>query len=43
MSVVAADASAHGLKLTTKRKTLLKTSLASRDETAEPVIRASPT
>ena len=28
------------MKLTTKRKTLLKTSLASRDETAEPVIKA---
>ena len=40
MSAVAADASAHGVKLTAKRKTLLKTSLASRDETAEPVIKA---
>ena len=40
MSAVAADAGAHGVKLTTKRKTLLKTSLASRDETAEPVIKA---
>ena len=35
-----ADGSAHGVKLTAKRKTLLKTSLASRDETAEPVIKA---
>ena len=40
MSAVAADASAHGVKLTAKRKTLLKASLASRDETAEPVIKA---
>ena len=40
MSTVAADASTHGVKLTAKRKTLLKTSLASRDETAEPVIKA---
>ena len=39
MSSVAADATAHGVKLTAKRKTLLKTSLASRDETAEPVIK----
>ena len=40
MSTVAADASMHGVKLTAKRKTLLKTSLACRDETAEPVLRA---
>ena len=39
MSAVAADAAAHGVKLTAKRKTLLKTSLARRDETAEPVIK----
>ena len=39
MSAVTADADAHGVKLTAKRKTLLKTSLASRDETAEPVIK----
>ena len=39
MSAVAADAGAHGVRLTAKRKTLLKTSLASRDETAEPVIK----
>ena len=39
MSVIAADAGAHGVKLTAKRKTLLKTSLASRDETAAPVIK----
>ena len=40
MSAVATDAIAHGVKLTAKRKTLLKTSLASRDKTAEPVIKA---
>ncbi len=40
MSAVVADADAHGVKLTAKRKTLLKTSLASRNETAEPVIKA---
>ncbi len=40
MELVVADASAHGIKLTAKRKTLLKTFLASRDETAEPVIKA---
>ena len=40
MSAVAADARAHGVKLTTKRKTLLRTSVASRDETAEPVKKA---
>ena len=40
MLATAADATAHGAKLTTKRKTLLKTSLACRDETAEPVIKA---
>ena len=40
MSAVTADASTHRVKLTAKRKTLLKTSLASRDETAEPVLRA---
>ena len=39
MSAVTADADAHGVKLTAKRKTLFRTSLASRDETAEPVIR----
>ena len=39
MSAVVADAGSHGVKLTAKRKTLLKTSLASRDETAEPVIK----
>ena len=39
MSAVTADATAHGVKLTAKRKTLLKTSLAFRDETAEPVIK----
>ena len=40
MSAVTADASTLRVKLTAKRKTLLKTSLASRDETAEPVLRA---
>ena len=39
METVVADAGAHGVKLTAKRKTLLKTSLAHRDETAEPVIK----
>ena len=39
MSVVAADAGAHAVKLTAKRKTLLKTSLAFRDENAEPVLK----
>ena len=39
ISAVAADSSAHGVKLTAKRKTLLKTSLAYRDETAEPVTK----
>ena len=39
MSAVTADADEKGVKLTAKRKTLLKTSLASRDETAEPVIK----
>ena len=39
MSAVAADAVAHGVKLTAKRKTLLRQSLASRDETAERVVK----
>ena len=39
MDVVAADAAKHGVKLTAKRKKLLQTSLASRDEAAEPVIK----
>ena len=39
MSAVAADAGAHGVRLTAKRKTLLRQSLASRDETAERVIK----
>ena len=38
---VAEDASERGVKLTAKRKTLLRTELASRDEAAEPVIRKS--
>ena len=39
MSAVAKDASTHRVKLTAKRKTLLKTSLANLDETTEPVIK----
>ena len=39
MEAVAEDASERGVKLTAKRKTLLRTALASRDEAAEPVIR----
>ena len=39
MATVETDVSGHGVKLTAKRKKLLQTSLASRDEAAEPVIR----
>ena len=39
MVVVVADASAHGVKLTAKRKNLLQMALASREETAAPVIK----
>ena len=39
MEVVVADASAHSVKLTAKRNKLLQTSLAVRDEAAEPVIK----
>ena len=39
MEVVVADASAHGIKLTAKRKNLLQMALASRDEGAAPVIK----
>ena len=39
MRVIVTDANTHAVKLTAKRKTLLKTSLAFREETAEPVIR----
>ena len=39
MSAVESDASVHGVKLTVKRKKLLKTYLAHRDEAAEPVIK----
>ena len=39
MAEVEEDATGHGVKLTAKRKTLLKTALAYRDETAEPVIK----
>ena len=38
-SAVAADASKHGVKLTARRRKLLQTSLAARDEAAERVIR----
>ena len=38
MEVVVADASAHGVKLTAKRKSLLQMALASREEAAAPVI-----
>ena len=39
LEVVVADASAHGVKLTAKRKNLLQTALASREEDAAPVIK----
>ena len=39
MEAVVADASAHGVKLTAKRKNLLQTALASRQEAAAPVIK----
>ena len=39
MKVVGADASAHGVKLTAKRKNLLQTALTSREEAAAPVIK----
>ena len=39
MEVVGTDASAHGVKLTAKRKNLLQTVLASREEAAAPVIK----
>ena len=39
MEVVAADASAHGVRLTAKRKNLLQMALASREEAAAPVIK----
>ena len=39
MEVVVADASAHGVKLTAKRKNLLQKALASREEAAAPVIK----
>ena len=39
MEVVGADASAHGVKLTAKRKNLLQQALASREEAAAPVIK----
>ena len=38
MAAVKTDISEHGDKLTAKRKKLLQTSLAARNETAEPVI-----
>ena len=39
IEVVVADASAHGVKLTAKRKNLLQKALASREEAAAPVIK----
>ncbi len=39
MEVVVADASAHGVKLTVKRKNLLQMALASREVAAAPVIK----
>ena len=39
MEVVVADASAHDVKLTAKRKNLLQMTLASREEAAAPVIK----
>ena len=39
MEFVLADASAHGVKLTAKRKNLLQMALASREEAAAPVIK----
>ena len=39
MEAVVADASAHGVKLTAKRKNLLQMALASREEAAAPVIK----
>ena len=39
MGVVVADASAHGVKLTAKRKNLLQMALAYREEAAAPVIK----
>ena len=39
MEAVTADAAGYGVKLTAKRKNLLRTALTSRDETAAPVIR----
>ena len=39
MEAIAENASGRGVKLTAKRKTLLRTAVASRDEAAAPVIR----
>ena len=39
MEVIVADASAHGVKLTAKRKNLLQMALASREEAAAPVVK----
>ena len=39
LEVAAAEADRRGVKLTAKRKTLLRTALAERDEAAEPVVR----
>ena len=39
MDAVEDDAKTHGVKLTAKRKNLLRRSLAQRDETAEPMLK----
>ena len=39
MEAVVADAPAHGVKLTAKRKNLLQTALGSREEAAAPVVK----
>ncbi len=39
MDAVEDDAKEHGVKLTAKRQSLLKTGLAERDESAEPVLK----
>ena len=42
MDAVAADAIEHGVKVTAKRKKLLRTALAHRYEAPEPVIKKIP-
>ena len=39
MDAIEADAKKHSVKLTTKRKKLLQTALAQRDENADPVVK----